>query len=86
MFLARLRPDLDLRLLEERHAAPVFALVDRDREYLREWLPWVDSTLRQEDTLSFIRASLEQFASNSGFAAGVWWMAPAILPISRMSG
>ncbi|HEV8145099.1 MAG TPA: GNAT family N-acetyltransferase [Bryobacteraceae bacterium] len=73
MFLARLRPDLDLRLLEERHAAPVFALVDRDREYLREWLPWVDSTLRQEDTLSFIRASLEQFASNSGFAAGVWW-------------
>jgi len=31
MFLARLRPDLDLRLLEERHAAPVFALVDRDR-------------------------------------------------------
>jgi ribosomal-protein-serine acetyltransferase len=73
MFLARLRPDLDLRLLEERHAATVFALVDRDREYLREWLPWVDSTLRQEDTLSFIRASLEQFASNSGFAAGVWW-------------
>ena len=73
MFLARLRPDLDLRLLEERHAAPVFALVDRDREYLREWLPWVDSTLRQEDSLSFIRASLEQFASNSGFAAGVWW-------------
>lgn len=60
-------------MLEERHAAPVFALVDRDREYLREWLPWVDSTLRQEDTLSFIRASLEQFASNSGFAAGVWW-------------
>jgi len=73
MFLARLRPDLDLRLLEERHAAPVFALVDRDREYLREWLPWVDSTQRQEDSLSFIRASLEQFASNSGFAAGVWW-------------
>ena len=73
MFLARLRPDLDLRLLEERHAATVFALVDRDREYLREWLPWVDSTLRQEDSLSFIRASLEQFASNSGFAAGVWW-------------
>jgi ribosomal-protein-serine acetyltransferase len=73
MFLARRRPDLDLRLLEERHAAPVFALVDRDREYLREWLPWVDSTLKQEDTQSFIRASLEQFASNSGFAAGVWW-------------
>ena len=60
-------------MLEERHAATVFALVDRDREYLREWLPWVDSTLRQEDSLSFIRASLEQFASNSGFAAGVWW-------------
>ncbi len=73
MFRAQLRPDLYLRLLEERHAPTVFALVNRDREFLTEWLPWVESTRREEDTASFIRASLEQFASNSGFAAGVWW-------------
>jgi len=72
MFRAIIRPGVELRLLEERHAATVFALVDRDREYLREWLPWVDTTITEDATLGFIRASLEQFAGNHGFAAGIW--------------
>jgi ribosomal-protein-serine acetyltransferase len=72
MFHASVRPGLELRLLEERHAAALFAAVDRDREYLREWLPWVDATTTQDDSLAFIKASLEQFASNIGFAAGIW--------------
>lgn len=72
MFRAELNRDLYLQLLEERHAAEVFTLVDQDRASLREWLPWVDATETQDDTLIFIRSSLEQFASNKGFAAGIW--------------
>ncbi len=72
MFRAQIRPDVELRLLEERHAETVFTVVDQDRDYLREWLPWVDATLTVDDTLSFIRSSLEQFAANNGFAAGIW--------------
>jgi ribosomal-protein-serine acetyltransferase len=72
MFRATIRPDLEMRLLEERHAAPVFALIDQDREFLRTWLPFVDATMVQDDTLSFIRFSLEQFASNGGVTAGIW--------------
>src|SRR5579863_5228790 len=72
MFRAQIREDLYLQLLEERHAAQVFSLVDQDRDYLRQWLPWVDATLTVDDTLSFIRSSLEQFASNKGFVAGIW--------------
>src|SRR5580704_13812165 len=72
MFRASVRPGLELRILEERHAPIVFALVDRERPYLREWLPWVDGTLTEDDTLAFIKASLEQFANNNGFAAGIW--------------
>ena len=72
MFRAQVRADLYLQLLEERHAAEVFSLVDRERDYLREWLPWVDATETLDDTLSFIKSSLEQFASNHGFAAGIW--------------
>jgi len=72
MFRAQLRENLYLQLLEERHAAELFALIDQDRAYLREWLPWVDATQTIDDTLSFIRASLEQFSSNKGFAAGIW--------------
>jgi ribosomal-protein-serine acetyltransferase len=72
MFRAQIREDVYLQLLEERHAAEVFSLVDADRAYLRQWLPWVDATLTVDDTLSFIRASLEQLASNKGFVAGIW--------------
>jgi ribosomal-protein-serine acetyltransferase len=72
MFRAEIRPGIELRLLEERHAPAVYARINRDREYLREWLPFIDATLTEDDTLSFIRASLEQFSSNEGFAAGIW--------------
>jgi ribosomal-protein-serine acetyltransferase len=73
MFRAQLRENLYLKLLEERHAPEVFSLVDRDRDYLREWLPWVDATVTEDDSLSFIKSSLEQFASQKGFVAGIWW-------------
>jgi len=58
--------------MEERHAATIFKLVDQDRAYLREWLSWVDATLCQDDTLSFIRATREQFAANQSITAGIW--------------
>lgn len=72
MFRARTSDHAYLQLLEERHAPEVFALIDRDRAYLRQWLPWVDATESVDDSLSFIRSSLEQFASNKGFVAGIW--------------
>jgi ribosomal-protein-serine acetyltransferase len=72
MFSAFLRDGFELRLLEERHASPLFAAVEREREHLRPWLPWVESTRTEEDTLSFIRSVLAQFAENRGFAAGIW--------------
>ena len=72
MFRRTLRDDFYLQLLEERHAPAVFAVVDRDREYLRKWLPWVDPTTEVEDTLKFIKTTLEQFANNAGLTAGIW--------------
>jgi ribosomal-protein-serine acetyltransferase len=72
MFQFTVRPGVELRLLEERDTEAVFTRIDRDRAYLREWLPFVEATHAEDDTRSFIRASLEQFASNEGFAAGIW--------------
>ena len=72
MFSRRIRDGVDLKLLEERHAEAAFAVVDRNRAYLREWLPWVDPTTSPEDTRAFIKTTLQQFANNEGFAAGIW--------------
>ena len=72
MFRIPIRPDLQLRLMEQQHAAEVFAAVERNRAYLREWLPWVDRTASREDTSRFIQSALEQYARNEGFHAGIW--------------
>jgi ribosomal-protein-serine acetyltransferase len=47
--------DLLLRTLVEDDASTLFALVDGNRKYLREWLPWLDVNLEVNDSLSFIR-------------------------------
>lgn len=73
MFRAAVRPGLEIRLFEERHAPAVFALVNQERAYLRRWLPWVDTTETADDTLAFIRSSLQHFAAGDGIASGIWY-------------
>jgi ribosomal-protein-serine acetyltransferase len=63
--------DVALTLLEEHHAPELFALVDANRAYLREWLPWLDHNTQVEHTAAFIRASLRQLADRDGFACGI---------------
>jgi ribosomal-protein-serine acetyltransferase len=58
--------DSRLRLLEEGDAEELYALVDANRDYLAEWMPWAaDQTL--EGTLAFIRTTMRRHAENNGF-------------------
>ena len=72
MFRVPVDDELELRLLEERHADQLFALTESNREYLREWLPWLDGIRTVEEQKAFIRRSLERFARGGGFEAGIW--------------
>lgn len=65
--------DSELGLLEEKHAIELFELTDRNRDYLREWLPWLDATRTSEDTRQFIKRSLEQFTRQGNFSLGIWF-------------
>jgi len=71
-FEGEIRPGVFVRVLEERDAPELFALVDQERAGLRRWLPWVDHTRAVEDTLAFVRASRLQFHKHEAFAAGIW--------------
>lgn len=66
---ARIRVDdeLELRALQPSDAAEIFALTDRNRSYLRRWLPWVDGTRSVADTQAFIRRSLDALHLGQGF-------------------
>lgn len=73
MFRFLLAPDAELRLLEDRHAEPLFQLVDRNRTHLRPWFHFVDATHSADDSRAFIQRSLQKFASQNGFDAGIWF-------------
>lgn len=73
MFSLKVDNEIELGLFEVKQAPTLFALVDQNREYLREWLPWLDATTSVEDTKTFIKGALQQFAENNGFQAGIWY-------------
>jgi ribosomal-protein-serine acetyltransferase len=64
MFIHKINEELSLKLIELRDAEAVFALTNTSRDYLREWLPWLDITTKIEDTIEFIKISLKGFAEN----------------------
>ncbi|MBI1248633.1 GNAT family N-acetyltransferase [bacterium] len=71
MFPFHLGSGLSLELLEPQHAAEIFAVVDANREHLRPWMPWVDSTVSVADVEAFISTTLTQVANNDGFQTAI---------------
>lgn len=71
MFTLKVDEELELQLFQLQHANELFALVDRNRHHLREWLPWVDTTTSAVQYNSIIPMWLKQFADNNGFNAGI---------------
>jgi len=67
MFTHQIDENTTLAMVEMRDADEVFALVDASRMYLREWLPWVDSSVSVEDTKEFVHAAQQQYARGDGF-------------------
>lgn len=73
MFSHKVNEQIQLKLLEPRHADELYQLSDKNRGYLREWLPWVDRTQSVEHTKVYIQFAMNQYASNSGFQAGIFY-------------
>ena len=72
MFEWKVDEEISLRLLEARHDAALFALVDTHRKYLRQWMAWLDNTKSVEDIAQFTMEKRQQFAYNDSFVAGIW--------------
>ena len=69
MFNYRLDIHSELRMLEERHAEPLFALVEQNRERHHE-IPQLYSL---EDARIYIKRDLALFAENKGLGVGIWY-------------
>lgn len=64
MFIHKIDEDLALKLIELKDAERIFELTNNSRGYLREWLPWLDTTTKNEDTVEFIKMCVKGFAEN----------------------
>ncbi|ADH97936.1 GNAT family N-acetyltransferase [Salisediminibacterium selenitireducens] len=73
MFYHQLDEDTELRILELRHAEPLYLITEHSRRHLRTWLPWVDDIYQPGDSRKFIEMGLKQFVSQDGFHAGIWY-------------
>jgi len=72
MFSCNIDENIELCLLEERHAEEVFALLEQNRIHLQAELTWLTDQLSVNDAKEYIRAELERFAANHGLRAGIW--------------
>jgi ribosomal-protein-serine acetyltransferase len=63
--------DCYLRLFEEADAAELDSVIAANRDYLAEWLPWVETTTGADARLEWIRRTRRQIADNDGFNAAI---------------
>lgn len=73
MFAHKIDEDLYLKLPEVKDAARVFELTDASREYLKEWLPWLDFTTKVEDSEDFIKTGRLNYAQNKSMNTAIFF-------------
>lgn len=64
MFIHKIDEEVSLRLMGINDAERVFELTNHNRDYLREWLPWLDTTKTVDDTKGFIQFCLKGYAES----------------------
>lgn len=64
-FKLRIGEKHELELMADGHAEELFELTEKNREYLRQWLPWLDSNKYLQNTIDFIKYSRRQYKENS---------------------
>lgn len=72
MFKLKVDDEIEIRMLEEFDADEVFGLVNRNREYLRQWLIWVDRTGTADVTRQYIKDARRLYENKEAMSAGIW--------------
>lgn len=62
-----------LRLHEDCYAEEYFALIERNRAYLRQWQPWAAYNGSVDATRAYMKQTLLQFANAEGLQTGIWY-------------
>ena len=72
MFFREIEKDLKIALSVPQFASQLFALTDQNRDYLKAWLPWLDTVREVDDTKKFIELQLQKFARGEGLHLSIF--------------
>jgi ribosomal-protein-serine acetyltransferase len=72
MFHLTTADGIELRQFELNDAETLFAAVNRNREHLRQWLPWVDATHSPDEVRQFLTRVIAQYQDGLGPNFGIW--------------
>lgn len=71
MISLKVDSDIELKMLELADAHEIFKLINGNRHYLRKWLPWLDFTKEENDTLGFIKRMRQDYANGVGIVFAI---------------
>ncbi len=63
-FRLKIDVESELELISQSHADELFELIESNREYLKQWLPWLDNNRYFQNTIDFIKISQIQYERN----------------------
>jgi len=63
-FRLKIDVESELELISRSHADELFELIESNREYLKQWLPWLDNNRYFQNTIDFIKISQIQYERN----------------------
>jgi ribosomal-protein-serine acetyltransferase len=70
--ILRVAHNVELRQIAEDDAETLTSLIERNRDYLKKWLPWLNSSAGIQDTARFIGRCLEQATDENGLTFGIY--------------
>lgn len=73
MFQYEVDEEITLRHIQESDASALFHLTENSRESLREWLPWLDETKTEKDSLHFIQGTLANYEEKRGLNCAIFY-------------
>ena len=58
--------EIELKMISPDDSKTLFKLIDRNRDYLREWLPWLDLNQSAQDSSIFVESAQALAATGQG--------------------
>lgn len=73
MFVQIVNEDITLRMLRMNEHTDLFSLIDKNRTFLQQWLPWISENKTPEDSAQFIKNTFEEYANRYSLTAGIFY-------------